>query len=110
MSKSEAIGATIKINDVEYIRNDAVPQVPRGSRAVIVVDRGWIFAGDVTMNGDKIVLDRAVWVFRWEVVGFDGVIANPKDARVQLKPLANPVIIPVGSEIFRVPVAADWGL
>ena len=58
----------------------------------------------------KIILTRAVWVFRWSGVGFDGVIANPKSDQVTLKKMTNPVEIPAGSEIFRVPVKADWGL
>jgi hypothetical protein len=36
---------TIKIDDTTYVRADAKPV---GNRAVVVVDRGWIFAGDVT--------------------------------------------------------------
>lgn len=79
-------------------------------RAVIVVDRGWIFAGDVTRENGRIRLDRAVWVFSWESVGFDGVIANPKDKRVNLRPMTQPVDIPEASEIFTIPVKADWGL
>lgn len=80
------------------------------NRAVVVVDRGWIFAGDVTRANGRIILDRAVWVFRWESVGFDGVIANPKSNHVTLRPMANKVEIPEASEIFCIPVAADWGL
>lgn len=106
MSKPE----TIKIDEVEYVRRDSLPARPVVNRAVVVVDRGWIFAGDVTQKSGRITLERAVWVFRWEAVGFDGVIANPKNPKVTIKPLSNPVEIPEGSEIFRVPVAADWGL
>lgn len=35
---------TIKINEVEYIRKDSIAAKPNGNRAVVVVDRGWIFA------------------------------------------------------------------
>jgi hypothetical protein len=101
----------ITINGVDYVPADSIPApVPSGERAVIVVDRGWIFAGDLTEENSRLKLTRAVWVFRWESVGFDGVIANPKQNKVILKPLANPVDIPADSEIFRVPVASDWGL
>ena len=80
-----------------------------GTRAVVVVDRGWIFAGDVTREGNRIFLDNAVWVFRWESIGFDGVIANPKDKNVTLRKMKNRVEIPAQSEIFSVPVSDDWG-
>jgi len=78
-----------------------------GNRAVVVVDRGWIFAGDVTEENGRIRLDRAVWVFKWESIGFNGVIAHPEKA--DLRPI-DPVDIPAGAEIFRVPVVDDWGL
>jgi len=81
-----------------------------GTRAVVVVDRGWIFAGDVTREGNRIFLDNAAWVFRWESIGFDGVIANPKDKNVTLRKMKNRVEIPAQSEIFSVPVSDDWGV
>ena len=97
----------IVINGVEYVRADARPT---GTRAVVVVDRGWIFAGDVVRENGRIRLDRAVWVFRWESVGFDGVIADPKSAKVTIRPIPNGVDLPEGAEIFLVPVDDSWGL
>ncbi len=97
----------IEINGVEYVRGDARPT---GTRAVVVVDRGWIFAGDVVRENGRIRLDRAVWVFRWESVGFDGVIADPKSAKVTIRPIPNCVDLPEGAEIFLVPVDDSWGL
>ena len=101
---------TITINGVDYVRADSVQPVATGTRAVIVVDRGWVFAGDVTRNDGRIKLSRAVWVFRWESIGFDGVIANPKNTKVIIKPMPQGVDIPEGAEIFCVPVADGWGL
>jgi len=80
------------------------------NRAVVVVDRGWIFAGDVTEQNGRIYLDRAVWVFRWEAVGFSSVIDNPNQAQVDLRPMTARVDIPAQSEIYRIPVEEDWGL
>jgi len=95
----------IVLNGVEY-----TPVTPAsGTRAVVVVDRGWIFAGYVTEENGRIRLTRAVWVFKWEKVGFNGVIADPLDKRVDLRPIDD-VDIPSQSEVFRVPVADDWGL
>lgn len=100
----------ITINGIEYIpASEEQPRV-RGNRAVVVVDRGWIFAGDVTRENGRIKIDRAVWVFSWESVGFDGVIANPKSDKVVIKPMPNGVDLPEGAEIFCVPVSEDWGL
>jgi len=93
---------TITINGVEYA------PVKKGNRAVIVIDRGWIAAGDVMERDGFILLSRAVWVFRWEKIGFDGVIANPEQA--DIRPFPNGFEVPAASEIFRVPVPDDWGL
>lgn len=95
----------IEINGQRYQRIAA-----NGNRAVVVVDRGWIFAGDVTEENGRVYLDRAVWVFRWESVGFDGVLADPKSSKVTLRRLSTRVDIPADSEVFRVPVSDDWGL
>ena len=81
-----------------------------GNRAVVVVDRGWIFAGDVRRENGRIYLSRAVHVFRWESIGFDGMLANPKSDKVTIKTLSNDVEIPAGSEIFSIPVGDQWGL
>ena len=98
---------SIEINGVEYVRADT-QQV--GTRAVVVVDRGWIFAGNVTRENGRIRLDRAVWVFRWESIGFDGMIANPKSSQVTIRSMPNGVDLPEGAEIFMVPVDDSWGL
>ncbi len=97
--------ANVIIDGIEY-----APVVrAAGTRAVVVVDRGWIFAGDVTREGNRIFLDNAVWVFRWESIGFDGVIANPKDKNVTIRKMKHRVEIPSQSEIFSVPVSDNWG-
>lgn len=96
----------IKIDDVEYVRADAKPT---GNRAVIVADRGWIFAGDVRRENGRIYLTRAVWVFRWESVGFAAVVDNPKKAKADIRPIAD-VDMPEDAELFAIPVPDSWGL
>lgn len=94
---------TITLNGIEY-----VPVVKAsGARAVVVVDRGWIFAGDVTRKNGRIILTHAVWVFRWESCGFAAVIEDPSKA--DIRPMAD-VDIPDGAEIFSIPVNDQWGL
>ncbi len=95
----------IVVDGVEY-----APVAPNGNRAVLVVDRGWIFAGDVAEKDGRIRLSRVVWVFRWESIGFEGVIANPKSDKVVLKSMDQEIDLPADTELFRVPVADDWGL
>ena len=97
---------SIVVDGVTYVPES---QRPSGTRAVVVVDRGWIFAGDVVRENGRIKLSRAIHVFRWEEIGFDGMIKEPKSRNVTLKPISD-VDIPEGAEIFCVPVAEDWGL
>lgn len=96
---------TIKIDGVDY-----APVIPNGNRAVVVVDRGWVFAGDVTDKDGRVILDRAVWVFGWKQIGFAAMIDNPKSEKVDLRPMTRGPNIPAGAEVFRVPVSDDWGL
>jgi hypothetical protein len=98
---------TIKINEVEYVRKDSIKAPPNGNRAIIVVDRGWVFAGDVTRENGRIKLSRALHVFKWADVGFAGIIENTKKA--DLRPITD-VDIPEDAEIFCVPVSESWGL
>ena len=97
----------IVVNGVTYTRT---PAQSNSNRAVVVVDRGWIFAGDVTEKNGRIYLDRAVWVFRWQTVGFAAVVADPKAAKADIRPMPTRVDIPANAEIFRLPVSDDWGL
>lgn len=96
---------SLMIDDVKYVK--AETEKPAGNRAVIVVDRGWIFAGDVSRENGRIKLSRALHVFKWESVGFAGMLENTKKA--DLRPIAD-VDIPEESEIFCVPVKSTWGL
>ena len=94
---------TIFINGVEYA---PISARPTGNRAVVVVDRGWIFAGDVTRANGRIKISRALHVFKWESIGFAGMIEQEK---ADLRPIAD-VDLPEGAEIFCVPVHDAWGL
>jgi hypothetical protein len=98
------------INEVAYIREDSVPNIPpAGPRAVVVVDRGWIFAGDVTEKDGRVYLSRAVHVFSWKAVGFAKMLEEPKK-HADIRPLKYTVDIPKECEIFRIPVDSSWGL
>jgi len=96
---------TITVNGIEY----APAKKATGTRAVVVVDRGWIFAGDVTRENGRIYISNALHVFKWEALGFSGMISDPNAAKADLRPISD-VDIPAGAEVFSVPVADGWGL
>ena len=96
----------IVVDGVEY-----AAVVPNGNRFVFVLDRGWIVAGDAGIDADGVtVLSRVVHVRRWESIGFDGMLANPKSDKVTLKPINFKFEIPKGVIIFAVRVDNNWGL
>lgn len=79
-------------------------------RVILVVDRGWIFAGDQSLSLDGYIrLANAVHVFRWESMGFAKMVENWRDTKVDLRKIAD-VEVPRDSVIFRVPVPPEWGL
>jgi hypothetical protein len=92
----------IIVNGERYVKASG----PKGRRAVVVVDLGWIFAGDMERRDGRIRLTRAVWVFRWESIGFAKMIETEQ---ADLRPCAD-VDMPAGSEIFCIPVHDQWGL
>jgi hypothetical protein len=96
----------VTINGVDYA---PVANRPTGTRAVVVVDRGWIFAGDVTRENGRVRISNALHVFKWEDIGFAGMIADPKKAKADLRKIAD-VDMPAGAEVFCVPVNDGWGL
>ena len=99
---------TVVIDNVQYVRADFAPEAkPAGNRAVVVIDRGWIYAGDVTRENGRIRLDRCVWVFRWESCGFGAVIDDPSKADIRRHAA---IELPEGAEIFSIPVHDQWGL
>jgi len=88
----------------------SAPAIEEG-RVVLVIDRGWIFAGDQSLTSDGFVrLDNAIHVLRWEKIGFAGMIDDPGSDKVTLKKMSEPVEVPSGSIIHRVPVDNDWGV
>lgn len=99
---------SIIIDGVEYLPSSAFPK-PSGNRVVLVVDRGWIFAGDIVREDGRIRLSRALHVFKWQSVGFSGLIDDPIKAKADLRPIAD-VDVPCGAEVFCVPVTSEWGL
>lgn len=95
--------------EIDALRGNA-EQPPKGKRAVYVVDRGWIFAGDASETEDGMVrLDRAVWLFRWESIGFAAAIKDWKSDKVDVRRV-DPVEIPKASIVFRIPCEDQWGL
>ena len=108
----------VKSGDLLYTKSPSYlakeAECDRYREALVAITNDWseaeCIAGDVTRENGRIKLSRAIHIFRWESIGFDGMIANPKSNKVTLKPLSNNVDIPATSEIFSIPVNENWGL
>lgn len=102
----------LTVNGVTYVKEGSQGAALKpGKRHVVVVDRGWIFAGDREVREDgTIVLTQAFQVLKWSKNGFAGLCADPTAAGATLLKMEQPVEIPQDSEIFRVPVGDAWGL
>ena len=101
----------ITLDGVKYVRADLTMQPALlGKRAILVIDRGWIVAGDIEDVGGRIKVSRALHIISWTSIGFHGMVENPKSKNVCIQPLPNGFDVPDDAELFRVPVADDWGL
>ena len=92
-------------------RSSLAPALPKGPRVILVIDRGWVFAGDLVYDGDfpsRIFLDNALHVFSW-CGGFPLLVSDPKAAKADLRKIVTRVDVPESSEVFRVPVESAWG-
>ena len=99
----------IVVDGETYVKRSTLPSVPIGPRVVLVVDRGWVFAGDLTEKNGRIYLDNALHVFSWSN-GFAQLLEDPAKAKADLRKLTTRVDVPAASEVFRLPVPADWGI
>lgn len=100
----------ITINGTRYVREDTIPAPPLGNRAVVIADRGFIYAGNLTRQDDgSILLTNAVNVRSWKKGGIGGLLSDPAEAGAQLDPVAYPVEFPSGTVLQIVAVPDTWG-
>ena len=89
----------------------AVTPAPTGPREVIVIDRGWIFAGDVKEESNgSLTLTNAIHLVRWESIGFARALTEWKTNKVFLQGIQQVVKVPANSVIMRLSVEDGWGV
>ena len=91
MSKPESI----KIDDIEYVRKDAVPDTA-GDVKIAVLDRGFVYVGRVSYEGDFLILTNAKNIRKWGTTKGLGELVNG--------PLAETALDTVGT--VRAPMRA----
>jgi len=99
---------TISINDVQYVRADSVAQTPDGQRNIVILDKGFIFEGVLSGDGDGYYkLSDAVNVRMWKQGGTGGMLRSAKESNATLDKCAD-IEWKAGSEIFMVPTPKGW--
>ena len=86
---------TMKIDDVEYVRKDSVP-VTEGDIKIVILDRGFVYVGQVQMTDYGLILHNASNIRQWGTTKGLGELVNG--------PLANTKLDKVGT--VRVPAHA----
>lgn len=79
MSKPE----TMMIDDVKYVRADAVPDV-KGDVKIVVLDRGFVYVGRVEHNEDWLTVRNAKNIRAWGTTkGLGELVTGPlKDTKL----------------------------
>lgn len=71
MSKPEVI----RIDDVEYVRSDAAPDA---EIKIVVLDRGFVYVGAVTIDGDFVKIKKAHNIRVWGTTkGLGELVSGP---------------------------------
>ena len=67
--------STIRIDDQEYIRADQATSHADSPIRIVIAQRGWVFIGRYTEDGDTVTLDDASSIRRWGTTGGLGQLA-----------------------------------
>jgi hypothetical protein len=79
-----------------------------GDRYIVVIDRGWIFAGELSCpENDIYTLTNCVNVRKWEKGGFGALSRGAKTAGATLDETA-PLKFHRSAMIFCVPIVEGW--
>ena len=78
-----------------------------GDRHIVVLDRGWIFVGDLTIKDGVGTLTNCHNVRKWTGGGFGGLTKGAKSSSAVLDSCA-PIRFSEDAPIFVVPVGEGW--
>ena len=98
----------MKADEALEVLRDELSQCVKGERWIVVLDRGWIFVGNLSEedNGDY-VLTHCSNVRRWNKGGFGLLTKSAKEAEATLDK-CNPIKFNVSRMIFRSPIKDGW--
>ncbi|MCP3882373.1 MAG: hypothetical protein GY701_28860 [Sulfitobacter sp.] len=84
------------------------PKKRLGARHIVVLDRGWIFVGDLSRDEDgNYRLTNAANIRKWSSGGFGGLTRDPKGSGAVLDP-SEDLRFDATAPLFTVPVEDSW--
>lgn len=95
-------------NAIEVLQK-ATANCAQGDRHIVVLDRGWIFAGDMSLDKETNVytLSNCVNIRKWETGGFGGLTLSAKVSKATLNECSL-IRFHASAMIFCVPIDGDW--
>lgn len=103
MSKPDSI----MIDDVKYVRADAVPDV-EGDTKIAVLDRGFVYVGKISYEGDFLIIANAHNIRYWGTTKGLGELVNGPLKDTKLDKVGN-VRVPMRALISLIDVVgAKW--
>ena len=92
---------------IEVIKNNCLKV--EGDRVIAVLDKGWIFVGNIKkLDNGYFELSNVQNIRKWQSGGFGMVCTDPKSAQVTLDP-SNDINFRPESLIFSAPISENWG-
>jgi hypothetical protein len=97
----------IKIDDVEYLRRDSIPDTS-GDIKIAVLDRGFVYVGRVSYEGDFMILKNARNIRYWGTTKGLGELVNGPLSTTKLD-MVGTVRVPMRALISLIDVVgAKW--
>lgn len=98
-----------KIEEAISVLKKATASCAEGTEAIVVLDRGWIFAGSLSYcpDTDVYTLIDCVNVRKWSQGGFGLLSKSAKDAGATLDK-CEPIKFKSSALIFSTPIESGW--
>lgn len=94
------------LEEALQVIQDTINERPQGDRYIVVLDRGWIFAGNVEPCDDgTYLITNAYNVRKWETGGYGALSISASGANAKLDKCAP---IKFKEAIFMTPISEDW--
>lgn len=85
----------------------ATANCAKGDRHLVVLDRGWIFAGDMSLKDDVYTVTNCKNVRKWNKGGFGALSKSASLAGATLDD-CEAIRFKASAMIFAVPIAEEW--